>query len=70
MRKNVGTIDRVIRIVLALVILILLLAHKLTGGTAFLLGFIAVVMLFTGTTSFCPCYIRLNIKTVKEEEKD
>ncbi|MCL5031168.1 MAG: DUF2892 domain-containing protein [Bacteroidetes bacterium] len=69
MRKNVGTIDRIIRILFALGILILFLAHQITGGTAVFLGFAAIILFFTGTTSFCPCYVRLNIKTVKEEEK-
>lgn len=69
MKRNVGTIDRIIRIVFALGILIIYLTHQVTGGTAIVLGFAAIILFFTGTTSFCPCYIRLNIKTVKEEEK-
>ncbi len=69
MKKNVGTIDRIIRIIFALGILVLFLTHKLTGGVALFFGLAAVMMLFTGTTSFCPCYVRLNIKTVKEDEK-
>ncbi len=70
MRKNVGTFDRLIRIAFALVILILFLTHQISGGMAFLLGFLAIIMFFTGATSFCPCYVRLNIKTVKEKDKN
>ncbi len=69
MKRNVGTIDRIIRIVFALGFLIMYLMHQVTGGTAIVLGFATIILFFTGTTSFCPCYVRLNIKTVKEEEK-
>ena len=69
MSKNVGTIDRIIRIIFALGILILFLAHQIAGGTAVILGFAAIVLFFTGTTSFCPCYVRLNIKTNKDDRQ-
>ena len=67
MNKNVGTADRIIRIVLALVIVSLLLMHEVTGGTAVLLGIIAIALAATGGTRVCPCYIRLNVKTNKDD---
>ncbi len=69
MRKNVGTIDRIIRIIFALGILLLFLTHQLAGGAAMILGFAAIILFFTGTTSFCPCYARINIKTNKADEQ-
>ena len=68
MSKNVGTVDRIIRIVLALVIAALLLLHQVSGGAAVVLGIMAVALAATGSMRVCPCYVRLNIKTNKDEE--
>ncbi len=67
MKKNVGTIDRVLRGFVAVGILALYLTHQVQGGTAAILGIIALVFLFTSVTSFCPCYVRLNISTGKNK---
>ncbi len=69
MRKNVGRIDRIIRTVAAIALVILLLTGKITGGAVYLFGFAALILLFTGTTSFCPCYVRMNINTNQNREK-
>ena len=69
MSKNVGTVDRIIRIILAVVILTLLLLHQVSGGLAVFLGIVAVVLAATGGTRVCPCYMRLNIKTNKNEDQ-
>ena len=68
MSKNVGTVDRIIRIILAIVILTLLLLHLVVGGLAVFLGIAAAVLAATGGTRVCPCYMRLNIKTNKDED--
>jgi len=68
MNKNVGTVDRIIRIALALVILVILLLQKVDGGIAALLGIIAVALIATGSTRVCPCYMRLKIKTNNENK--
>ena len=70
MKKNVGTVDRAVRIILALGIAVLFLEHQISGGTAAVVGFAALILFFTAATSFCPCYVRLNIKTLKEKEKE
>ncbi|MAB24457.1 MULTISPECIES: DUF2892 domain-containing protein [Pseudomonas] len=58
MKTNVGTIDRVIRILLGL----LLIGLSLTG-TIGLWGWIGVVPLATGVMRFCPLYPLLGIST-------
>lgn len=70
MKKNVGIIDRSIRILFAIGIAILLLTHQVNGSGALFLGFIAVVFTFTGLTSFCPCYVRLNVNTGKKTDEE
>ncbi len=58
MKANVGTIDRVLRI-LAGIILIALAAT----GTVGIWGYIGVVPLLTGLFRFCPAYPLLGINT-------
>ena len=66
MKKNMGLIDRIIRTGLAIVIVLLFFAGKVTGVAAVLLGAIAVIFIVTSTISFCPLYVPLKINTSKE----
>ncbi len=63
MKKNVGILDRIIRGLAAVAILLLYLTHQINGSTAAVLGIIALVMFLTSTLGFCPCYVRLNVNT-------
>jgi hypothetical protein len=68
MKTNIGNIDRILRGSAALLIILLYLAKVIQGQAAIFLGLIALVLLFTSVSSFCPCYVRLNINTRKEKE--
>ncbi len=73
MKKNLGKFDRVIRALAGISILLLMYTQTITGSATFIFGIIALVLLFTSVTSFCPCYVRLNINTGgknPEENKD
>jgi len=73
MKKNLGKFDRLIRGLAGSSILILMATEKISGQANFFLGIIALVLLFTSVTSFCPCYVKLNINTSSknpEENKD
>ncbi len=61
MKANVGTIDRVLRILVG----VLLIALTLTG-TIGLWGWIGLVPLATGVVRFCPLYPLLGISTCKQ----
>ena len=58
MKKNEGTIDRVIRIVAGLVLLSLVFVGPQTA-----LGWIGIVPLLTGLIGFCPLYTMLGFNT-------
>ncbi len=64
MKKNMGTIDRVIRILLAIVVAILYLTGNISGTAAIILGILAVVFILTSVIGFCPLYVPLHISTV------
>ena len=73
MKKNLGKFDRLIRGLAGSSILLLMATQTITGQAMFFGGIISLVLLFTSVTSFCPCYVRMNINTVRkdpEENKD
>jgi hypothetical protein len=70
MTKNVGNLDKVIRILLALVIIILYWTNLITGTVVLILGLIAIILLLTSFLSFCPLYTFLKISTCKKNEKE
>ena len=67
MKKNMGTIDKAVRILLALVIGALYGANIISGGVAIVLLVIASVCIVTSFISFCPLYIPFGINTAKKK---
>jgi len=63
MKKNVGTIDKVIRILVALVLAGLYLANVVTGTLGIILLVVAVVFLLTSFIGFCPLYLPFGLNT-------
>lgn len=58
MKANVGTIDRVLRIVVGLVLMALA-----TTGTVGWWGWLGAIPLATGLFRFCPAYTLLGVNT-------
>lgn len=63
MVKNMGSIDRIVRTVLAVVFIIAAIA---LGGWFWILGALGVVFLVTAQTSSCPLYMPFGISTRKK----
>lgn len=63
-KKNMGTIDRIIRATLVVVIAILYFTGSISGTVATVLGVFAVVLLLTSSTGFCPGYWPFGISTI------
>jgi hypothetical protein len=66
MKKNMGTIDRSIRVALAVAVGILYLAGQITGTAAIILGVLAVVFLLTSAVGVCPLYMAIGVSTLKK----
>lgn len=66
MKKNMGSADKIIRTVLAIVLGILILTGQVEGTAAIVLGIIAVVLLLTSMIGTCPAYLPFNISTRKD----
>lgn len=58
MSKNVGGIDRLLRILVGIVLVALAVT-----GTVGLWGYIGVVPLLTGAIGWCPAYLPFGLKT-------
>jgi hypothetical protein len=69
MKKNMGTLDRTVRILIAIILGILILTGKISGTLAWVLGIISVVFLLTSIIGWCPLYVPLGISTIKKEDK-
>ncbi len=63
MTKNMGAVDRVVRTILVLGIIVLLITGQIKGALAVILGIVAAAFLLTGLTGSCPLYIPLRIST-------
>jgi len=67
MKKNMGTSDRIIRTLSAVVIVILYLTGVIGGTLALILGILAGVFLLTSLAGICPLYFPLKISTRGEK---
>lgn len=63
MKKNMGTADRIVRIVLAVIFATLYFTQTVTGTLGFVLMLLAGVFLLTSLVGFCPLYRPLGIST-------
>ncbi len=67
MKKNMGTIDRVIRLLAAAIFVILYFTNAVEGTLGIILLVLAGVFTLTSTISFCPLYPILRINTCKNK---
>lgn len=68
MKKNMGTIDKVIRILVAVVFAVLFFTQVITGVLGIILLVLAGVFVLTSLISFCPLYWPFGISTNKKQE--
>lgn len=69
MKKNMGTVDKVIRMLVALVIGGLYFAGQITGVAASVLLALAAVFIATSFVSVCPLYLPFRFSTLKNKSK-
>ncbi|MBC7187951.1 MAG: DUF2892 domain-containing protein [Calditrichaeota bacterium] len=70
MKKNMGSVDRTVRILVALVIALLYILNVISGTLAIILGIVAVVFLLTSFVGFCPLYVPFKICTLSKKERE
>ena len=67
MKKNMGTMDKVVRILIAVVIAILFFTHVISGTLGIILMALAVIFVLTSFISFCPLYLPFGLSTNKKK---
>lgn len=63
MKKNMGTADRVIRVLIAAVIAYLFYSGTISGTLGIVLMVLAAVFVLTSLISFCPLYAPFGLST-------
>lgn len=67
MKKNMGSTDKIIRVVLAIIFAILYFTGTVTGTAGIVLLILGIIFLATSTISFCPLYAPFGISTCSKD---
>ncbi|MFA6152293.1 MAG: DUF2892 domain-containing protein [Chitinophagaceae bacterium] len=65
MNANMGSADRVLRIIVSIIIAALYFSGQITGTTGIILLILAVIFVLTSLVGFCPLYKPFNFSTKK-----
>jgi membrane-bound ClpP family serine protease len=69
MKANIGSTDKLIRLLLAIVLILLFYFEILTDTFGIIALISALVLTVTSLINFCPLYTFLKINTTKTKEK-
>ena len=64
MTKNMGSVDRIVRLVLAVAVAVLYFTNLISGTAAIILGILAGIFLLTSFVGFCPLYAPFKFSTL------
>jgi len=64
MKKNMGSVDRILRIVIGVVVIALGIYNKAWWGV------LGIIPLFTASVSSCPLYMPFGISTCKTKQAE
>lgn len=66
MKKNMGNLDKTIRIIVAIAIAVLYFMGQISGTTTAILLAVAAIFVLTSFVGTCPLYLPFNISTKKK----
>lgn len=69
MKKNMGGVDKLIRLVVAAIFVALNLLEVVSGTLGIVLLALAGIFALTSLISFCPLYLPFGINTTPKEKK-
>jgi len=67
MKKNMGALDKSLRVLIAIVVALLYYLDVIEGTLAYVLMAFAIIFLVTSFISFCPLYTILGINTCRRK---
>ncbi len=68
MKKNMGSLDKVLRLLGAVLLVVLYLTDVVSGTLGIICLIIAAMFVVTSILGFCPLYVPLRINTNKKKE--
>lgn len=68
MKKNMGSADRIIRLIIAAVIAILFFTNVITGTLGIILLILGSVFVLTSLVGFCPLYTAIGVNTCPKDK--
>ncbi len=68
MKNNMGSADKIIRILIAATVVTLYLTNVISGILAIILIILSGIFILTSLISFCPLYLPFGISTRKKKQ--
>ena len=68
MKANMGKVDRIVRIIVAILFSVLYFTKTVEGTLAYILLGLGGIFLLTSFVSFCPLYVPFKISTCKKKD--
>jgi hypothetical protein len=69
MKKNMGTIDKAVRLIVAAVILLLYFTSVISGTLAIVLLALVAIFAITSLIGVCPLYMPFGINTLRKKSQ-
>lgn len=66
MEKNAGTIDRIVRVVIGIILLYAVATGMVSGIVMYVAGILGIMMLVTAALAYCPLYPAMKINTASK----
>ncbi|MCB1165567.1 MAG: DUF2892 domain-containing protein [Leptospiraceae bacterium] len=66
MKQNMGLIDRIVRVAVAVAVGVLYYTNVISGTVAIILLALAGIFILTSLVGFCPLYMPLKLSTKKD----
>ncbi|NOS93522.1 MAG: DUF2892 domain-containing protein [Cyclobacteriaceae bacterium] len=67
MTKNMGSADRVIRVILAAIVVALYFANIISGTVAIVLLAFSAIFILTSMVGVCPLYLPFGLNTLRKK---
>lgn len=69
MKANIGKTDKIVRLLIAFVLVMLFMTHQVEGTAGIILLILGIVLVLTSLINFCPLYLPFKINTKNKEQK-
>ncbi|WJJ97975.1 YgaP family membrane protein [Algibacter luteus] len=68
MKKNIGNLDKGLRVIIAITVALLYYFNVIAGTLAYILMVVAIILLITSFINFCPIYSILGVNSLKSKK--